>query len=204
MGVSGPVNRVPRLLASLNCDGGRGFVLLGLCALLVLPALGGEELRLWGRYDRAALAAGQLWRLVTAHLMHLSVRHALLNTCGLVLMWVLFARDYLARQWLVIVVAAAAAIDAGLWLCSSTIQWYVGSSGVLHGVMAAGTLAQLRRGQREGWLLALVLLVKLVYEHLAGALPLSGRETVVVDAHLYGVLGGVLAAAFMKPRALPL
>ena len=116
-------------------------------------------------------------------------------------MWALFARDYAPRQWLAILLAAALAIDAGLWLCDSTVTWYVGSSGVLHGVMAAGTLAHLRRREGDGWLLAAFLVVKLVYEHFAGALPFSGSSAVVVDAHLYGVLGGGAAAALFKPRA---
>jgi membrane associated rhomboid family serine protease len=93
-----------------------------------------------------------------------------------------------------------AAIGAGLWLCDSTVEWYVGSSGVLHGVMAAGTLAQLRRGEPTGWVLLGFLALKLTYEHWVGALPLAGAA-VVVDAHLFGVAGGGAAAAFLKPRS---
>jgi rhomboid family GlyGly-CTERM serine protease len=119
-------------------------------------------------------------------------------------LWALFARDYLARQWLAIVLAAALAIDAGLWLFDSTVQWYVGSSGVLHGILAAGTLAALRRGQPEGWLLALILAGKLLYEHFAGALPFSGSGPVIVTAHVFGVLGGAAAALALRPRPLPL
>jgi rhomboid family GlyGly-CTERM serine protease len=188
-------------MQSLNCDGRLGLALLAACALLLLPVLAGEAGRLALRYDRAALASGQLWRLVTGHLVHLGPRHALLNVLGLILMWALFARDYAPRQWLAILLASVAAIDAGLWLWDSTVTWYVGSSGVLHGVMAAGTLAHLRRREGGGWLLAAFLGGKLLYEHLAGALPFSGSSAVVVDAHLYGVLGGGAAAAVFKPRA---
>ena len=88
----------------------------------------------------------------------------LLNCLGLLLMWALFARDYTPRQWLSIVLGSIAAIDAGLWLWDSTVRWYVGSSGVLHGVMAAGTLAHLRRRESEGWMLAAFLVGKLVWE----------------------------------------
>jgi rhomboid family GlyGly-CTERM serine protease len=119
-------------------------------------------------------------------------------------MWALFARDYSPRQWVPIVLGAMAAIDAGLWLCDSTVLWYVGSSGALHGVMAAGALARLRRGEREGWVLAGLLAVKLAYEHWLGALPFSGSDPVVVNAHLYGVIGGAAAAAFLKPQRTPL
>ncbi len=170
------------------------------CSALLVPTLGGERARALLRYERASLAAGQWWRLLTAHVVHLDLRHALLNCLGLVLMWALFAREYSVGQWLIVLLAAALAIDGGLWFGDSTIQWYVGSSGVLHGVMAAGALAAMRRGEREGWVLGVLLLLKLAYEHYAGALPFSGRDPVVVDAHLYGALGGSAVAAFLPSR----
>src|SRR5215471_9144413 len=125
-----------RALASLNCDGRYGIALLGACSLLLLTVLAGDAGREALRYERTGLAAGQLWRLVTGHFVHLSLEHAALNSLGLVLMWALFARDYTPRQWLPIVLGAVAAIDAGLWFADSTVAWYVGSSGALHGVMA--------------------------------------------------------------------
>jgi len=198
------VNRVHVALKSLNCDGRWGLALLATCGLLLIATLGGEAGRQLLRYDRAGLAAGQWWRLLSAHVVHLDLRHALLNSVALVLMWALFARDYPPKAWLAIVLGAMAAIDAGLWLGDSTVEWYVGSSGVLHGVMAAGALAHVRNRERDGWILAALLAVKLAYEHWVGALPLSGSDPVVVDAHLYGVLGGGSVAAFLKPRAEPL
>jgi rhomboid family GlyGly-CTERM serine protease len=204
MGVDRPVKPVRRVLQSLKCDGRPGLALLAACALLLLPTLAGEAGRGLLRYDRAALAAGEWWRLLTAHVVHLDTRHALLNCLGLALMWALFARDYSPRQWVPIVLGAMAAIDAGLWLCDSTLLWYVGSSGALHGVMAAGALAHIRRGERDGWVLAGLLAVKLAYEAWLGALPFSGSEAVVVSAHLYGVVGGATVAAFLKPQRAPL
>jgi rhomboid family GlyGly-CTERM serine protease len=204
MGVDRPVKPVHRVLQSLNCDGPAGLALLAACALLLLPTLAGEAGRRLLRYDRVALAAGEWWRLLTAHVAHLDTRHALLNCLGLALMWALFARDYSPRQWVPIVLGAMAAIDAGLWLCDSTLLWYVGSSGALHGVMAAGAVAHIRRGERDGWVLAGLLAVKLAYEHWLGALPFSGSDAVVVSAHLYGVVGGATVAGFLRPHRAPL
>ena len=99
MGVDRPVKPVRRVLQSLNCDGRLGLALLAACALLLLPTLAGEGGRRLLRYDRVALAAGEWWRLLTAHVVHLDTRHALLNCLGLALMWALFARDYSPRQW---------------------------------------------------------------------------------------------------------
>ena len=203
MGVERPVTGVGRVLRSLNCDAGKGRALLAACLGLLALAATGDAGRALLRYDRAALAHGELWRLLTAHFVHLDPHHALLNCAGLILMWALFARDYAPRHWLAILAATIAAIDAGLWLGDSTVEWYVGSSGALHGVMTAGTLAHLRRGERDGWVLAAFLVGKLAFEHWVGPLPLSGRDPVVVDAHLYGVLGGLLGAAFLRPAPEP-
>ena len=195
---------IRRILSSLNCDGMYGVALLATCAMLLLPELWGDTGRALLRYDRVGLAAGQWWRLLTAHLVHLGLEHAALNSLGLVLMWALFARDYKPGQWVSIALASMAAIDAGLWLRDSTVIWYVGSSGALHGVMTAGTLAHLRRRDLDGWILAAFIMVKLTYEQTAGALPFADGEGVVVDAHLYGALGGITVAAFLKSRPEPL
>ncbi len=206
---TGPVNEfrrsAQRLLPSLNCDGKRGLALLAVCAVLLLPVLAGDAGREALRYDRAALAAGQWWRRLSAHIVHLTIAHAALTHLGLVLMWALFARDYRPGQWLAIVLGSVAAIDAGLWLRDSTIAWYVGSSGALHGVMAAGTLAHLRRRDLDGWILAVFIVAKLFYEQSSGALPFTDSHAgVVVDAHLFGALGGAGIAACLKPRTEPL
>ena len=195
---------IRRILSSLNCDGMYGVALLATCAMLLLPELWGDTGRALLRYDRVGLAAGQWWRLLTAHLVHLGLEHAALNSLGLVLMWALFARDYKPGQWVSIALASMAAIDAGLWLRDSTVIWYVGSSGALHGVMTAGTLAHLRRRDLDGWILATFIIAKLTYEQIAGALPFADGEGVVVDAHLYGALGGIAVAAFLKSRPEPL
>jgi len=189
-----PGNRFQQFRTSLNCDGRWGLALAAACALLLVTELGGDAARSALRYERDALAAGEWWRLATAHFVHLGLEHALVNTLGLALMWALFARDYSPRGWLLILGSAIAAIDLGLWFADSTVIWYVGSSGALHGVMAAGTLAHLRRGEPDGVVLALLLVGKLIYEQTVGALPLvAGGAAVVVDAHLYGSLGGLIA-----------
>src|ERR1700738_2778966 len=128
MNASRPVNGFRRVLTSLNCDGRFGIGLLAACALLLLPELAGDTGRAVLRYDRGGLAAGQWWRLLTAHFVRLDLEHAALNSLGLILMWAFVARAYKPRQWSLIVIAAIAATDTGLWLRDSTVAWYVGSS----------------------------------------------------------------------------
>lgn len=186
---------------SANCDARYGAALLGVLGLLLVLGATGETGREMLRYERSALANFQWWRLVSAHLVHLSWEHVLLNCAGLVLLWALFAREYSPRRWLWIIIASVITIDAGLWFFRPTVDWYLGASGVLHGVLAAGTYAMYRRGETMGAVLLLLLVVKLMYEQHAGSSLFAGDLPLVPDAHVLGVLGG-LTAAFL-PRAAP-
>jgi rhomboid family GlyGly-CTERM serine protease len=184
--------------AAGNCDGRYGAGLVAVCAALLLPQLGGAAATNLLRYDRADIAAGQWWRLLTAHIAHLGLHHAVLNVLGLVLVWALFAREWRPRQWAFILAFVIVAIDCGLWVRDPRIAWYVGASGALHGMMAAGVLSYIRRREPLGWIMAALLAAKLSFEQLHGPLPFAGKGVpVVVDAHLYGVLGGLAAAGLL-------
>jgi len=201
MNVRPPVYRFKSVLASLNGDGIYGVALLGITALLLLPEINGDLARAALRYERVAVSGGQWWRLVTAHFVHIDLEHTVLNIIGLVLMWAIFARDLAPRQWLIVTLVVVLAIDAGLWFRDTGVEWYVGASGALHGFMAAGTYAHVRRGDLDGWILVIFIVLKLGYEQLHGVLPFAeSGMPVVLNAHLYGAIGGVLAAACLKPR----
>ena len=203
MNAEAPPRGLRGFLKSLNCDRGYGWALLATCALLGLLELGGEPIRATWSYQRAAIAAGELWRVLTAHFVHLDANHALLNTLGLVLMWALFARDYSPLRWLAIYLVSALTISLGLYVFNPQIEWYVGASGALHGVMTAGTLAHLRRRDLDGWILAVFIVGKLAYEQLAGSMPFAGAAHTVVDAHLYGAVGGLVLALLLRSRPAP-
>jgi rhomboid family GlyGly-CTERM serine protease len=199
-----PLKGLRGFLESLNCDRGYGLALLGACALFGLIELAGDPARNSLSFDRTALAAGEAWRVLSAHFVHLDAQHAALNALGLVLMWALFARDYSATRWAAIYLCAMLAVSAGLWWLDPEVQWYVGASGALHGVMTAGTLAHLKRRDLDGWILAAFIIVKLSYEQIAGSMPFAGNANTIVDAHLYGAIGGLLPALVLKSRVVPL
>lgn len=58
---------------------------VGLVGVLLLLQLGGESVRGALRFERDAIAAGELWRLWTAHFVHLGWNHAWLNCAGVLL-----------------------------------------------------------------------------------------------------------------------
>ena len=149
------------------------------------------------RYQRELLPT-QPWRLLSGNLVHLGWSHLWLNLAGLALIQALFGAHLRLRDWWLTLVAASAAVGAGLAFWHPQLDWYVGLSGSLHGLFAAGLLLDLRRPGWSGALLALGLVVKLGWEQLHGALPGSESAaggTVLVDAHLYGAVAGVACGA---------
>jgi rhomboid family GlyGly-CTERM serine protease len=190
------VAELRRIVETLQWDRGRWVWLL--LILLVLDALLalGDSCNLLLRYDRGAIAAGGWWRLLTAHIVHLDLHHLILNELGLVLVWSLFARDFDAVEWCVIVLAGALGISCGLWWLSPKVAWYVGASGVLHTVMGAGTAKHLAERAWDRWILLLGLLGKLTWEQLGG----QTAPLIVVDAHLYGAIGGFLVGGALSWR----
>ncbi len=189
-------NRFAPIAAALQWDRGRWFWLLAaLLALDLVLGLGdsvGELLR----YDRSAIAAGGWWRLLTAHIVHLDVHHLILNELGLVLVWSLFAQDFDPVEWCAIVLSGALAISSGLWWLSPRVTWYVGASGVLHTIMAAGAAKHLIERAWDRWILVLGLSCKLAWEQWGG----HAQPLVVVDAHLYGAVCGFVVGAALSWR----
>lgn len=188
-------------LRSLNCDGGYGLALAAALLLVALLAAGGEPWRLALRYERAAIAQGEWWRLLGAHLVHLGARHALLDAAGLALLWVLYARALAPLRWLLVLGVALAAIDAGLWWLSPGIAWYVGISGLLHGAWAAGAAGSWRTERSHALLSLGLLAAKLAAEQWHGGGVAGSGLPVVVAAHLYGAVGGLAGALAMRGRA---
>lgn len=175
-----------------------------IAVVILLAALGGDGARLAGRYEREAVLDGQYWRLLTGHFVHLGWSHTLLNLAGLALVWTLFAPALAGLRGLWVLLASCAAIDAGFLLNEPQLDWYVGFSGALHGLFAAGLVASIRTREPEAWLLALLFAAKLGWEQWFGPVPLTAKAAggpVIESAHLYGALGGLCAAVLaMRSR----
>jgi rhomboid family GlyGly-CTERM serine protease len=164
----------------------------------LLTAMLGSAGRLWFRWDREAIAANEFWRLVTGHIVHLNPGHLVLNVAGFALVWVLVGGRYRPLGWCLVIAFTVAVMDAGFWFLDPELAWYVGLSGLLHGLLMAGTVDRLREAPIEAAVLALFVIGKLAWEQYAGPLPgseASAGGPVVVNAHLYGAIAGTLAGA---------
>ena len=187
-------------LARWSCPAATTAVLLG------FHFLGSRHLELL-RYDRTAVLAGEAWRLVTGHLVHADAAHLGWNLLGVLIVGLLFAREYSGRQWLLVLAASTIATGLGFLLLEPGLARYVGFSGVLHGCMAAGLVAWLR-GPRDllTWTVTALFAAKLGWEHLVGPLPFTSSSLsvpVIHEAHSYGAVGGLAAGLALAWRPRP-
>jgi rhomboid family GlyGly-CTERM serine protease len=179
---------------------------LTVCVTLVMII--GSAASDWLRFDRNAILHGQLWRLLTAHLTHLGWSHLAMNVAGLWLIWLLFGQRLSVVYWLLILFGSALGVSLGLLAFHPDILWYVGLSGVLHGLFTGGCLMDIRSGRKDALLLFGLIVAKLAWEQFSGPLPGSEATAggkVVVDAHLYGAICGVVLVlpALLRHRATP-
>jgi len=184
-------------------------------ALMLLLALGGEAARTALRYDADAIAAGQWWRLLTGNLVHLGWWHLFLNEVGLLVLVLLCPERLSWTVWLRRLVLIGLGMSAGLYFFVPGTEWYVGMSGVIHGLFVLGLGRQIveRRDLIAAGCLA-YLVGKIAWELIAGV-PVSDESAiggkVLVESHLYGSLSALIyglifgafrrTETFRRPRA---
>lgn len=169
---------------------------LGLSLLLLGGAMLPASWQGLLEYQRDAISQGQLWRIVTGHLVHLGWNHVLLNLVGFWLIWQLFLNQRIAtKTYSLILLLITFGTTTGLYLFDHELVWYRGLSGVLHGLLIWALLREWKCAPVTHGIILVLVLLKLLWEQIGGAMPgstelVSGR--VVVDAHLYGAISGAL------------
>ncbi|WP_188152062.1 rhombosortase [Teredinibacter waterburyi] len=173
--------------------------------LLLLLGIFGDVLNPYLQYSRESISSGQVWRLLSGHIVHLGWFHSVINMLGwLGVVWV-FRGLFNFYVWLLLVCINALAISAGLWFYNPELQNYAGLSGVLHGLLVSVLVVSF--GQRlffNRWVTAVALSivffklyqeqqpgydVNYLYEHM--------QAPVAVDAHLYGAVSGLAIAGIL-------
>ena len=189
---------------SLATELKRGLDRWHVAAALVVVCLAfaafGDQGRETFMYNRHSIADGEYWRLLTAHFVHLGLTHLALNLAGLLLVWLLVGRYYTSLQWSLVLLGSIAVISGSFWFVDINMLWYVGLSGVLHGLLLAGAIQGFRSLPSESGIIIIIVVGKLAWEQISGPLPgsesVSGGD-VVVNAHLFGAIGGAVVAALL-------
>lgn len=151
-------------------------------------------------FDRAAIADGEWWRLLSGHWVHSDGAHLGWNLAALILLGALIETDR-RRLLLAGLFGGSLAVDIAVWTLLPDMSHYCGLSGVLNTLLllALGTL----HGRSSSALLISVAafsLLKIVVELFAGhALLTDTAWTSVPLAHLAGWTLGVMIVATVGP-----
>ncbi|RMG31365.1 MAG: rhombosortase [Gammaproteobacteria bacterium] len=173
-------------------------VLIALGGIAVLLHLAGWQDAL--AYQRDLLEQGEFWRLWTGNLVHVDTVHLLLNLGGLFVVGLFCGRRPSVAGLIVALLVLMPVVSLGLYLKDPRVGWYMGLSGVLHGLLILFLARDLQFHPRLDGVLLVVLFAKLAWEWRYGSL--TGKALfdfpVVTSAHVYGALGGALLALWFE------
>ena len=134
-------------------------------------------------FDRDLIAQGEGWRIITGNLAHTNGWHLLLNLSGLPVLLLLLGT----------------AVGLGIWWGCPQTQWYMGLSGLLHGLFVWGAMQDIRFRRHSGWLMLAGVAIKLGVDfYSAGESPVSALigARVHIESHFIGALAGLLLGLF--------
>lgn len=172
-------------------------------ALMVLTMLNQPWSEQWLIFYRPELPA-QAWRFLTASLCHTNANHLLVNSLGLLMIWLLFKRHFYWQNLTLLMLIASLGVSIGLWFFDPDVVWYVGLSGTLHGLFCYGACKDVEQKIRFGWLLCLGIALKLALEQWGPpqqAMAALIDANVLVNAHLYGAIVGIMYYLIMRYQA---
>ena len=161
--------------------------------MALLQAIGPE----YFRYQRDWISTGEIWRIVTAHWVHVGWLHLLLNGLGLVICVILTKPGWSIRRWLISSLAMAIGISIMLTLYNPEVTDYAGYSGVLYGLYVLAAISLFSSDRLVAGLVIAAIVIKVLMEQFNfydfNTGDIIGAH-VVVDAHMYGLLMAIAIA----------
>jgi len=176
-------------------------LILLITALLILLHEFNETLMPLLCYENTVLQTGEWWRLLSGHLIHLSWTHLILNLASLWILAITLFQNEKSLTLLLYIFMLATGISFGLLTFSPDIAWYVGMSGVIHGLIVIGATTNFRSNPGIAVLLIIGITAKLLWEQFysgSHAMEIAIGGKIVSDAHLYGAVSGVIIISLLK------
>ena len=149
------------------------------------------------RYDASAISHGQVWRLLTANLVHLGWVHLFRDVPAVFVIWFGFSHVLGERGWILLFLVDGLAVTLGLYLFAPSVEWYVGLSGILYGLVMCAGLLLLPTRPVLGAIMVIGTSTIVLYGVFVGPLPIQELRLggkVIPQAHLFGLIGGALFA----------
>lgn len=162
-------------------------------AAVAIHLLSGAESHL--QYERSAIAAGEVWRILTCHLTHVTGEHLFWDLLPFVVLGTLLERTS-RRKLSACLFGSALLVPAAVWILDPGLEIYRGLSGVataLLALLAVELISERRKtAMLAGWLMIAALTAKIVFEFLTdSSWVVSGGLVPVPLAHIAGAAVGL-------------
>ena len=169
------------------------FIFMGLviCLTFLFGDAGRESLE----YHHSKIIAGELWRLITGHLVHSNLWHLILNLASLTLIATLFGTLLNFKQWFFGFLFSGLFVSACYIVISPQFESYVGLSAVLYGAIIIGALLDLGKNIWIAVALLVIVTGRVIWQQFDGAsieLAEMVGTRVAIESHLYGIISGYL------------
>ncbi|MGF1723438.1 rhombosortase [Photobacterium nomapromontoriensis] len=146
-------------------------------------------------WQQSTIAQGEVWQIVTGNFTHTNWPHMIMNSIALAIITFIFRAQLNAYRLLGLLFGLSAII--GITLLWSSMNWYAGLSGVLHGLFAWGACRDILAKEKLGWLMLAGVIIKVAEEQVFGGSLSSAAlidARVAIEAHLTGVIAGIVIA----------
>lgn len=182
---------------------GYPLVTIGMGIVALVLFCGGDAFSFL-QYDRAAIGAGEVWRVITGHWLHWSFDHFL--WCTITFMAIGAICEKISRKgYLATLVAASLIVPLVCWLAAPGLAYYRGLSGLASAIFMFGAVIMARdacivrdwRGVLLPAVAGLAFAGKVLFEFVTGSLLFvdsTGVFAPVPLAHLAGGGTGLLTA----------
>jgi len=178
-------------------------VIVSVTAMFTIPDPPAQGLYDWLQLDKAAVAAGEYWRLWTVTLLHSPTDplHLIFNMYALWLSGTIVERWYGPIRFLAFYLACAAAGSTASFVSGGNVP-SVGASGAIFGLfgilLAAGRIHHPVDRQSRGIMSQLFILVLINI-----AFGFASGGSIDNAAHLGGLAAGLFLGAIVPPTAVP-
>jgi rhomboid family GlyGly-CTERM serine protease len=143
-------------------------------------------------WDRAKIGSGEVWRLITGHLVHSNSNHILLNSIGISVVLPLIGDKFPTRTLCSLSVFIAFLTSLLLYVFEPQLSYYVGFSAVLHGLVASYSITALRKTPRYACLILCLLGLKLAFEGQPQFTANLIGIRVATESHWWGFVSGII------------
>lgn len=162
---------------------------------LSVTAYAVPELSAFLIYDREAILAGEVWRLLSAHLVHFSTEHLVYDLLAFgIAGWIIESRGYRFFELLCFLMALF--ISIALFIAEPQMSYYGGLSGVACGAIVYFALFGLRESTSWHVVCMMILLfmsARLVIEACTGNFLFVSSNTLFMPMALSHIAGSLVA-----------